>query len=156
MNTIRENVNWCRQQGGSLKNLKIQLPHDPAIPLLGLYPEKTNSKRCMPTSVHNSTVVNIQTWVRSLKWEDSPGEGKGYSLQPGEFHGPYSPWVAKLCPTEQLSLTHLKYSLYIILMLVGWQFRIRPCCFLSFSIMFLVLSAFSQQEQPSCNASEMG
>ena len=24
-----------------LKNLKIELPHDPAIPLLGIYPEKT-------------------------------------------------------------------------------------------------------------------
>ena len=22
-----------------------------------------------------------ETWVRSLGWEDSPGEGKGYSLQ---------------------------------------------------------------------------
>ena len=25
----------------SLKKLKIELPHDPAIPLLGIYPEKT-------------------------------------------------------------------------------------------------------------------
>ena len=24
-----------------LKKLKIELPHDPAIPLLGIYPEKT-------------------------------------------------------------------------------------------------------------------
>ena len=24
-----------------LKNLKVELPHDPAIPLLGIYPEKT-------------------------------------------------------------------------------------------------------------------
>ena len=23
----------------------------------------------------------LETWVRSLVWEDSPGEGKGYSLQ---------------------------------------------------------------------------
>ena len=28
-----------------LKKLKIELPYDPAIPLLGIYPEKTNSKR---------------------------------------------------------------------------------------------------------------
>ena len=39
------NVNWCshygKQYGGSLKKLEIELPHDPAIPLLGIYPEKT-------------------------------------------------------------------------------------------------------------------
>ena len=38
------NVNWHshygEQYGGSL-NLKIVLPYDPAIPLLGIYPEKT-------------------------------------------------------------------------------------------------------------------
>ena len=41
-----------------------------------------------------------ETWVRSLGWEDPPGEGKGYPLQysgPREFHGQislagYSPW----------------------------------------------------------------
>ena len=27
--------------GGFLKKLKIELPYDPAIPLLGIYPEKT-------------------------------------------------------------------------------------------------------------------
>ena len=34
------NVNWCshygEQSGGSLKKLKIELPYDPAIPLLGI------------------------------------------------------------------------------------------------------------------------
>ena len=35
---------------------KIELPHDPAIPFLGIYPEKTNSKRYMHPSVHSSTV----------------------------------------------------------------------------------------------------
>ena len=32
---------YGKQYGGSLKKLKIQLPHDPATPLLGTYPEKT-------------------------------------------------------------------------------------------------------------------
>ena len=40
-------VNWCsqygEQYGGSLKKLKIELPCDPAIPLLGIYPEKTKT-----------------------------------------------------------------------------------------------------------------
>ena len=38
------NVNWCSQYGkwygGSLKKLKIELPYDPAIPLLGIYPKE--------------------------------------------------------------------------------------------------------------------
>ena len=39
------NVNWYShygdQYGDSLKKLKVELPHDPAIPLLGIYLEKT-------------------------------------------------------------------------------------------------------------------
>ena len=33
-----------------LKNLKIELPYDPAIPLLGIYPEKTTIQKdtCTP------------------------------------------------------------------------------------------------------------
>ena len=44
-NTADGNVNWYshygEQYGGSLKKLKIELSYDPAIPLLGIYPEKT-------------------------------------------------------------------------------------------------------------------
>ena len=44
-----------------LKKLKIKLPYDPAIPLLGIYPEKIyNSKRHMHPNVHCSTVYNSQ------------------------------------------------------------------------------------------------
>ena len=39
------NVNWYshygEQYGASLKKIKIQFPCDPAVPLLGIYPEKT-------------------------------------------------------------------------------------------------------------------
>ena len=39
------NVSWCshygKQYGGSSRKLKIELPYDPAIPLLSIYPEKT-------------------------------------------------------------------------------------------------------------------
>ena len=38
------NVNWCNHYGETvwmfLRKLKIELPYDPAIPLLGIYPEK--------------------------------------------------------------------------------------------------------------------
>ena len=45
-----------------LKKLKIELPYDPATPLLSIYPEKmkTNSKRYMHPNVHGSTVYNSQ------------------------------------------------------------------------------------------------
>ena len=44
-----------------LKKLEIELPYDPAIPLLGIHTEETRSERdtCTPT-VHCSTVYNSQ------------------------------------------------------------------------------------------------
>ena len=45
--TISGNVNWCNHTHDGkhivrklLKKLKIELPYDPAIPLLGIYPKK--------------------------------------------------------------------------------------------------------------------
>ena len=45
-----------------LKKLKIESLYDPAIPLLGIYAEKTkiNLKRYMHPSVHSSTIYNSQ------------------------------------------------------------------------------------------------
>ena len=43
-----------------LKKLKIELPHDPAIPFLGKYPEKTHSKRYMQPNVHSHIIYNNQ------------------------------------------------------------------------------------------------
>ena len=44
-----------------LKKLKIELLHDPAIPLLGIYPEKTIiQKDNMYHNVHCSTIYNSQ------------------------------------------------------------------------------------------------
>ena len=51
----------CRTVWRSHKMTKIQLPYDPEIPLLGIYPKKTyNSKRYMHPNVHCSTVYNSQ------------------------------------------------------------------------------------------------
>ena len=42
--TVGGNVNWCshcgEQYGGSSEKLKIELPYDPVIPLLGIDSEK--------------------------------------------------------------------------------------------------------------------
>ena len=44
-----------------LKKLKIELPYDPAIPLLGIYPDKTIIKRIyMLPYIHSSTVHHRQ------------------------------------------------------------------------------------------------
>ena len=44
-----------------LKKLKIELPYDPALPLLGIYlGKKNNTKRYMHPNVHNSTMYNSQ------------------------------------------------------------------------------------------------
>ena len=43
--TASGNAHWCshsgKQYGGSSKKLKIELPYDPAIALLGIYPRDT-------------------------------------------------------------------------------------------------------------------
>ena len=45
--TVGGNVNWYRhygkQYGESSEKLKIELPYDPAIPLLGIFPKKTKT-----------------------------------------------------------------------------------------------------------------
>ena len=62
--TVDGNVNWCdhcgKKYGSSLKNLKVELPYDAAIPLLGTYPEKTNLSRCIYSNIHSSTIYNSQ------------------------------------------------------------------------------------------------
>ena len=54
-----------RQSGGSLK-LKIELPYDPAIPLLGMYPEKTIiwKDRCAPVFM-TALFTIAKTWKQS-------------------------------------------------------------------------------------------
>ena len=62
--TVGGNVNWYSHYGkqyrGSLKKLKIELPYDAAIPLLGIYPEKTVTQRHMYHNVHCNTIYNSQ------------------------------------------------------------------------------------------------
>ena len=42
-----------------LKKLEIELPYDPAIPLLGIHPEETRIERdTYPARVHCSTIYN--------------------------------------------------------------------------------------------------
>lgn len=51
--TVGETANWCSHHGkqyGGPQKLKVELPYDAAIPILGIYLKKTkalNSKRYM-------------------------------------------------------------------------------------------------------------
>ena len=45
------------------QRLKIQLPYDPAIPLLGIYPEKTIIQKESCTTMFNAALFTIaRTW----------------------------------------------------------------------------------------------
>ena len=65
--TVGGNVNWYshygEQYGGSLKKLKIELPYDPAIPLLGIYPEKNMIRKDTCTPMFTAVLPTIaKTW----------------------------------------------------------------------------------------------
>ena len=46
-----------------LKKLKIELPYDPAIPLLGIHPEKTIIQKCTCTTMFTAALFTItRTW----------------------------------------------------------------------------------------------
>ena len=60
-----------------LKKLKIELPYDLAIPLLGIYPESHNSIRYTHPNVHCSTIYNIynsqdmettEEWIKKMQY----------------------------------------------------------------------------------------
>ena len=82
--TVGENVSWCSHYGkqyGFLKKLKIELPHDSAIPLLGIYPDKTLIQKdtCTPmftAAVHNrQDTETTETANRQMNgWTDREAE----------------------------------------------------------------------------------
>ena len=65
--TVGGNVNWYshygRRYGDSLKKLGIKPPYDPAIPLLGIYPEETNiEKHTSIPLVIEALFIIARTW----------------------------------------------------------------------------------------------
>ena len=53
----------CRTVLRFLKKLKVELPYDPAIPLLGIYPEKTIIHKETCTTVFSAALFTIaRTW----------------------------------------------------------------------------------------------
>ena len=59
----------CRTVRRFLKKLKIELPYDPAIPLLGIYPEKTIIQKDSCTKMF---IAGLFTIVRTWKQPKCP------------------------------------------------------------------------------------
>ena len=51
-----------------LRKLKIELPYDPAIPLLGIYPEKTTIQKESCTTTFISALFRIAKTWKQPKW----------------------------------------------------------------------------------------
>ena len=63
--TVGGNVNWCSHYGkrSFLKKLKTELPNNPAIPLLGIYSDKTIIQKDTCTPMFTAALVTIaKTW----------------------------------------------------------------------------------------------
>ena len=65
--TVGGSANWYshygEQCGDSLKKLGIELPYDPAIPWLGIYPKETRTERDSYTPVPTAALFTIaRTW----------------------------------------------------------------------------------------------
>ena len=65
--TVGGTVNWCNHCGKTvwrfLRKLKIELPFDPAIPLLGIYPDKTMTRKDTCTLMFTAALfATAKTW----------------------------------------------------------------------------------------------
>ena len=64
--TVGGNVNWYTSMENSMEvpwELYIELPHDPAIPLLGIYPDKTFLEKYTCTCMFAAALFTIvKTW----------------------------------------------------------------------------------------------
>ena len=69
------NVHWCSHYGKQLwrvlKTLTIELPYDPAIPLLAIYPNQTQIQKDTCTSLFTSELFTIaRTWKQpNVHWQ---------------------------------------------------------------------------------------
>ena len=64
--SVGGNVNWCSHYGeqyeASLKKLRIELPYDPATPLLAIYPEKITGKNTCTPVFTAALLIITRTW----------------------------------------------------------------------------------------------
>ena len=70
--TVRGNANWeshCGKSMESLKKLKIELPYNPLIILLGIYPQNTKAliQRDSYTPVFIAALCTITNYVKNAE-----------------------------------------------------------------------------------------
>ena len=69
--TVDENANWYSHYGKEcsdfLKKLGIELPYDPAIPLLGIHPEETRIERDTCTPMFTAALFTIASTWKQLR-----------------------------------------------------------------------------------------
>ena len=75
------------QYGGSSENLKTELPYDPAIPLLGMYPDKTLIQKDTCTPMFIAALFTI----------DKPWKQPKRPLT--------DEWIKKMCTYTQWNIT---------------------------------------------------
>ena len=76
--TVGGNGNRCshyeEQYGGSFKRPNIELPYDPAIPLLGIHPEKTIIQKHTCTTTFTAALLTVS---RGWKQPECPSTDEG-------------------------------------------------------------------------------
>ena len=83
--TVGQNVNWSNHYGKQyLRNLYIELPlpYDPAIPLLGIYPDKSFLEKGTCTRMLTAALFTIaKTWKQPNvhRWKIGLGKGSIYT-----------------------------------------------------------------------------
>ena len=81
--TVGGNVNLVTMENSieALRKLKIALPYDPAIPLLGIYPDKTIIQKdtCIP--MFTAALITVAKIWKQLKcpWPDKWIQKKWYN-----------------------------------------------------------------------------
>ena len=69
--TTGGNVSWCnhygKRYGGCTEKLNIELPYDPAIPLLGIYVEKTIIQKDTSTPMFTAALLTIAKILKQPK-----------------------------------------------------------------------------------------
>ena len=62
--TVGGNANWYTHYGKSMEKQNIELPHDSAIPLLGICPDKTFTEEdtCLPPMFTAALFTIAKTW----------------------------------------------------------------------------------------------
>ena len=115
-----------------LRKLEIELPHDPAIPLLGIHTEETRSERDMCTPMFIAALFIISRtwkqprcpsadeWIRKL-WYIYTMEYYS-ALKKNTFESVLMRWV-KLEPIIQSEVSQKEKHQYSILMHMGGEFR---------------------------------